>query len=154
MGLAAVGLAKGPYPILWGIGPITAGPLVDRVDRKPLIATGTPGRAGLVPVLVLVLLNRSWLAGLVSAVIRGLGTALVHPTLIASVSDDAHPVCRADAVGTSPDPLLAGHLADRPGMNAPSRWTTGHRPGERRPLPDDERLLTGPGSRKPRPGIR
>ncbi|MFC9263523.1 hypothetical protein ACFT25_27330 [Streptomyces hydrogenans] len=87
--LAAVGLTRGPYSILWGIGRITTGHLAHRVDRKPLIVTGTPGRAGLVPVLAL--LNRPWRAGLPSAVIQGLGTASVHPTLIASVSDHAHP---------------------------------------------------------------
>ncbi|MCM1949032.1 hypothetical protein NC315_27195 [Streptomyces sp. G2] len=80
--LAAVGLTRSPYPILWGIGRITTGHLAHRVDRKPLIVTGTPGRASLVPVLALI--NRPWRAGLPSAVIQGLGTASVHSTLIAS----------------------------------------------------------------------
>ncbi|MEU8883405.1 hypothetical protein [Streptomyces hydrogenans] len=80
--LVAVGLTRGPYSILWGIGRIATGHLAHRVDRKPLIVTGTPGRAGLVPVLALI--NRPWRAGLPSAVIQGLGTASVHSTLIAS----------------------------------------------------------------------
>jgi MFS family permease len=37
-----------------------------------------------------------WLAG---AVILGLGTALVYPTLLAAVSDVAHPHWRATSVG-------------------------------------------------------
>ncbi len=37
-----------------------------------------------------------WLAG---AVILGLGTALVYPTLLAAISDVAHPHWRASAVG-------------------------------------------------------
>jgi MFS family permease len=43
----------------------------------------------------------------------GLGTALVYPTLLAAVSDVAHPDWRASAVGA----LLAGVLADVAGVS-------------------------------------
>ncbi|WP_406405737.1 MFS transporter [Streptomyces sp. NBC_01643] len=98
-GLAAVGLIKGLYPILWGIGQIPTGHLADRIGRKPLIVTGMLVQAAGF-ILALALLDRPLLAGGLSAVALGLGTAMVYPALIASVSDHAHPAWRANALGT------------------------------------------------------
>ncbi|MGY6023300.1 MFS transporter [Streptomyces spinosirectus] len=126
LGLAAVGLIKGLYPILWGLGQIPSGHLSDRVGRKPLIVYGMLVQAAGF-VLALVLLDRPLLAGVVSAVFLGLGTAMVYPALIASVSDHAHPAWRANALGTyrfwrdigyAAGALLAGILADTLGLNA------------------------------------
>jgi MFS family permease len=126
LGLAAVGLIKGLYPILWGIGQIPTGHLADRIGRKPLIVTGMLVQAAGF-VLALVLLDRPLLAGVLSAVALGLGTAMVYPALIASVSDHAHPSWRANALGTyrfwrdigyAAGALIAGILADALGLNA------------------------------------
>ncbi|MGW6244451.1 MFS transporter [Streptomyces roseolus] len=121
LGLAAVGLIKGLYPVLWGIGQIPAGHLADRVGRKPLVVIGMLVQAaGFLLALAL-------LAGVLSAVALGLGTALVYPALIASVSDHAHPAWRANALGTyrfwrdigyAAGALVAGILADTLGLNA------------------------------------
>ncbi|GAA2394272.1 MFS transporter [Dactylosporangium salmoneum] len=126
LGLAAVGLIKGLYPLLWGLGQIPTGHLADRVGRKPLIITGMLVQAsGFVAALAL--LDRPLLAGVLSAVMLGLGTAMVYPALIASVSDHAHPVWRANALGTyrfwrdigyAAGALVAGVLADALGLNA------------------------------------
>ncbi|MFG2561528.1 MFS transporter [Streptomyces sp. NPDC048496] len=126
LGLAAVGLVKGLYPLLWGIGQIPTGHLADRIGRKPLIVTGMfVQAAGFV--LALALLDRPLLAGILSAVALGLGTAMVYPALIASVSDHAHPTWRANALGTyrfwrdigyAAGALVAGVLADAFGLNA------------------------------------
>ncbi|MFE3403493.1 MFS transporter [Streptomyces anulatus] len=126
LGLAAIGLIKGIYPVLWGIGQIPAGHLADRIGRKPLVVTGMLVQAaGLV--LALALLSHPLLAGVLSAVVLGLGTALVYPALIASVSDHAHPAWRTNALGTyrfwrdigyAAGALLAGVLADSLGLNA------------------------------------
>ncbi|MFG2917417.1 MFS transporter [Kitasatospora sp. NPDC048298] len=126
LGLAAVGLIKGLYPLLWGFGQIPTGHLADRIGRKPLIVAGMLVQAaGLA--LALVLLDRPLLAGIVSAVLLGLGTAMVYPALIAAVSDHAHPSRRANALGTyrfwrdigyAAGALLAGVLADALGLSA------------------------------------
>ncbi|MER5712310.1 MFS transporter [Streptomyces sp. NPDC042898] len=126
LGLATVGLIKGLYPLLWGLGQIPAGHLADRIGRKPLIVTGMLVQAvGLV--LALALLGAPLLAGVMSAIGLGLGTALVYPALIASVSDHAHPAWRANALGTyrfwrdigyAAGALVAGALADTLGLNA------------------------------------
>ncbi|MCX5394919.1 MFS transporter [Streptomyces sp. NBC_00094] len=125
LGLAAVGLIKGLYPIVWGIGQIPTGHLADRIGRKPLIVTGMfVQAAGLV--LALTLLDTPLLAGVLSAIALGLGTAMVYPALIASVSDHAHPAWRANALGTyrfwrdigyAAGALVAGVLAGMVGLH-------------------------------------
>jgi MFS family permease len=126
LGLAAVGLIKGLYPLLWGIGQIPTGHLADRIGRKPLIVTGMFVQAGGF-VLALALLDTPLLAGILSAVALGIGTAMVYPALIASISDHAHPTWRANALGTyrfwrdigyAAGALVAGILADTLGLNA------------------------------------
>lgn len=77
--------------------------------------------------LALALLDTPLLAGFLSAIALGLGTAMVYPALIASVSDRAHPAWRANALGTyrfwrdigyAAGALIAGVLADILGLNA------------------------------------
>ncbi|WP_240553777.1 MFS transporter [Streptomyces niveiscabiei] len=156
LGLGAVGLIKGLYPILWGLGQIPTGHLADRIGRKPLIVYGMLVQAAGF-VLALALLDHPLLAGIVSAVFLGLGTALVYPALIASVSDHAHPAWRANALGTyrfwrdigyAAGALVAGILADALGLNATviaaavltavsgllaARWITEDRPDVKSP---------------------
>jgi MFS family permease len=61
-----------------------------------LIAAGRWVQAGGIFLLVA---GRSFWVCLAAAVLLGLGTALVYPTLLAAVSDVAHPDWRASAVG-------------------------------------------------------
>ncbi|WP_258311358.1 MFS transporter [Streptomyces sp. NWU49] len=137
-------MLKGLYPILWGLGQIPTGHLADRIGRKPLVIYGMLVQAvGFV--LALALLERPLLAGVLSAVFLGLGTAMVYPDLIASISDHAHPAWRANALGTyrfwrdigyAAGALVAGILADALGLNATviaaasgflaARWITEH----------------------------
>jgi len=126
LGLAAIGLIKGLYPLLWGFGQIPTGHLADRLGRKPLIVYGMLVQSvGFV--LALALLDRPLLAGVLSAVFLGLGTAMVYPALIASVSDHSHPAWRANSLGTyrfwrdigyAVGALVAGVVADVLGLNA------------------------------------
>jgi MFS family permease len=126
LGLAAVGLIKGLYPLLWGFGQIPTGHLADRFGRKPLIVAGMLIQAAGF-VLALALLEWPLPAGIVSAVALGIGTAMVYPALIASVSDHAHPAWRVNAlatyrfwrdIGYAAGALIAGILADALGLNA------------------------------------
>ncbi|MEV6794434.1 MFS transporter [Streptomyces sp. NPDC051320] len=126
LSIAAVGLIKGIYPLLWGIGQIGTGQLADRYGRKPLIVAGMLIQAAGF-VLALALISHPLLAGIASAIALGIGTAMVYPALIAAVSDHAHPAWRAKALGAyrfwrdlgyALGALVAGIVAETAGLNA------------------------------------
>jgi MFS family permease len=98
LGLAAIGLIKGLYPLLWGAGQLLTGRLSDTIGRKPLIVTGMMVQAAAFPA-ALILPTQPLTAGIVSAVLLGAGTAMVYPALIASVADHTHPSWRAQGLG-------------------------------------------------------
>ena len=92
-----IGLVAGVYPAVWGLAQIWTGHRSDRVGRKPLIVAGMLVQAG---ALALLAASRGGVgAAAAAAVILGLGTALVYPTLIAAISDAVSPVARPPAVG-------------------------------------------------------
>ncbi|MBV9231130.1 MAG: MFS transporter [Chloroflexi bacterium] len=106
------------YPAVWGVGQLATGTLSDRLGRKSLIAAGMWVQAG---ALFLILLGYTFWLWLLGAILLGIGTALVYPTLLAAVSDVTHPSFRASAVGVyrlwrdsgyALGALLAGIIAD------------------------------------------
>ena len=94
--LKAIGVLAALYPGVWCVAQLFTGAWSDRVGRKPLIVGGMVLQGA---ALVLVAGTASFTAWAVGAVVLGLGTALVYPTLIAAVGDVAHPTWRATAVG-------------------------------------------------------
>jgi MFS family permease len=119
-----IGLLAFVYPATWGVAQLWTGALSDRVGRKWLIAWGMVLQGvALVGIAALRGLG-PWVA---TAVVLGAGTAMVYPTLLAAISDIAHPSWRASAVGVyrwwrdlgyAVGALLAGALADAFGMPA------------------------------------
>jgi MFS family permease len=92
-----IGAVAAVYPAVWGAAQLGTGWLSDHVGRKPLIALGMVVQAG---ALVLLVAGEGGFApSLGAAVLLGLGTALVYPTLIAAVSDAVEPQERGQAVG-------------------------------------------------------
>jgi len=92
-----IAVVAAAYPVVWGVGQIATGWLSDHTGRKPLIAGGM-----LVQALALALLvagDGAFVASLLAAVLLGVGTAMVYPTLIAAVSDVSQPRDRARTVG-------------------------------------------------------
>jgi MFS family permease len=77
------------YPGFWGIAQLGTGALSDRIGRKWVISAGTLIQAG--AALALVAASTSYGPWIVAAVVLGLGTAMVYPTLLAAVGDVAHP---------------------------------------------------------------
>lgn len=91
-----VGLLAALYPAVWGAGQLVTGALSDRVGRKPLIVGGMLIQAAALGVIAAGTGMATWAF---AAVGLGIGTALVYPTLLATIADIAHPNWRASAVG-------------------------------------------------------
>jgi len=92
-----VAVVAAAYPVVWGAGQLATGWLSDHVGRKPLIAAGMLVQAGALGLLVAG--NGAFSSSLAAAVLLGVGTAMVYPTLIAAVSDASQPRDRARLVG-------------------------------------------------------
>ena len=92
-----VGAVAAVYPAVWGAGQLLTGWLSDLTGRKPLIVAGMLLQAGSLALLVAG--GGEFGAAFVAAILLGVGTALVYPTLIAAVSDNVRPVDRAPALG-------------------------------------------------------
>jgi MFS family permease len=90
--VARIGILKAVYPVVWGVLQTITGPLSDRWGRKGLIVAGMWVQAA---GLFLTAATRQFGWWLAASVLLGLGTAMVYPTLIASVSDASHPSWRA-----------------------------------------------------------
>jgi MFS family permease len=124
LSVAQVGLLAALYPAVWGLGQLLTGPLSDRLGRKPLITGGMLLQA---MALAGTALAGSFLPWAAAAILLGVGTAMVYPTLLAAISDVAHPSWRASAVGVyrlwrdtgfAVGALLAGLVADLAGLEA------------------------------------
>jgi MFS family permease len=126
--LARIGTLAALYPATWGASQLVTGALSDRVGRKWLIAGGMVVQALGIALLVVTGVFAGFVAG---AVLLGLGTAMVYPTLLAAIGDVAHPSWRASAVGVyrlwrdlgyALGALLSGLVADALGLDA-AMWT-------------------------------
>jgi MFS family permease len=92
-----VAIVAAAYPLVWGAGQLVTGWVSDHIGRKPLISTGMLLQAGALALLVAG--AGSFGPSLSAAVLLGIGTAMVYPTLLAAVSDTVRPRERAQAVG-------------------------------------------------------
>ncbi|HEV8426513.1 MAG TPA: MFS transporter [Pyrinomonadaceae bacterium] len=130
LSVGRIGILAATYPAVWAVAQIATGALSDRWGRKWMIALGMWIQAvaiwliasaptfGEDPVYRFLL----WISG---AVLLGLGTALVYPTLLAAIGDVVHPGWRASAVGVyrlwrdlgyAVGALLSGIVADAFGI--------------------------------------
>ncbi|MFM8312099.1 MAG: MFS transporter [Ilumatobacteraceae bacterium] len=118
LSVGRIGMLAALYPAAWGVGQLYTGGLSDRIGRKPLIAGGMLVQAAALAWMAAVSGFAAWAAG---AVVLGIGTSMVYPTLLAAIGDVAHPSWRARAVGVyrlwrdggfAVGALLAGALAD------------------------------------------
>ena len=125
--LREIGVLAAIYPGTWGLLQLLTGALSDRLGRKPLIVAGMWTQA---VAIGLILVTRGFWPWAATAALLGAGTALVYPTLLATVGDVAHPEWRASAVGVyrlwrdggyALGALLAGLVADLLGIG----WAIG-----------------------------
>ncbi len=96
LGIGEIGLVVACYPAVWGLSQLVFGPLSDYIGRRALISTGVLLQgAGVISFLVF----RDFGGYILAAIITGLGTAMVYPTLQAFVSDVSAAQWRASALG-------------------------------------------------------
>jgi MFS family permease len=91
-----IGFLKALHPAVWGILQLGTGTLSDKIGRKSLIYTGMIVQAA---GIWIVLFANSMLGWVIGMSLLGVGTALVYPTLLAAISDVAHPKWRATSLG-------------------------------------------------------
>jgi MFS family permease len=91
-----IGFLKAVHPGIWGVLQLLTGSLSDRIGRKILIYPGMIVQA--IGVWTVLFTNSffGWITGMS---LLGIGTALVYPTLLAAISDIAHPRWRATSLG-------------------------------------------------------
>ena len=124
LSVGRIGVLAAIYPAIWGLGQLYTGALSDRIGRKPLIVGGMFTQAAAIAWMATVSGFWPWALG---AAVLGAGTAMVYPTLLASIGDVAHPAWRARSVGIyrlwrdagfAVGALVAGVIADLISMEA------------------------------------
>jgi MFS family permease len=124
LSVGRIGVVAALYPAAWAISQIGCGALSDRVGRKGPIVAGLWLQAAAIAVFPIASSYGPWM---VAALLMGVGTAFVYPTLLAVVADVADPSWRASAIGAyrlwrdlgyAVGGLTAGVVADAAGMRA------------------------------------
>src|SRR5215216_996247 len=96
LSIGQIGVLAAVYPSVWSLGQIPTGWASDRFGRKWMIASGMWLQASGILLTAATQSFGAWLGG---AILMGLGTALVYPTLLTVIGDVAYPSWRASAVG-------------------------------------------------------
>jgi MFS family permease len=124
LGLWQIGWLAAIYPGVWGATQLVTGALSDKIGRKWLIACGMWTQAGGIAVTATSSTFRGFAIG---AVLLGVGTAMVYPTLLATIGDVAHPSWRASSLGVyrfwrdlgyAIGAIVAGTISDALGLSA------------------------------------
>jgi MFS family permease len=122
LSLSRIGVLAALYPAVWGAGQLLTGAASDRYGRKWLIVSGMLSQAA---ALLLFATATTFWPWAMAAVLLGVGTALVYPTLLAAISDVGHPTWRARSIGVyrlwrdsgfAVGAILSGILADHYGL--------------------------------------
>lgn len=123
MSLERIGTLAAIYPATWGVVQLATGAISDHIGRKWLIVGGMWVQAVGIGVIIISKTFAGFTAG---ALLLGIGTAMVYPTLLAAIGDVALPSWRASSVGVyrlwrdlgyAVGALLAGVSADIIGLS-------------------------------------
>ena len=127
LSVSQIGTIVALYPAAWGFFQLFTGILSDKMGRKTFIIYGMWTQAF---ALWFILIVNSFTLWVIGAILLGLGTAMVYPTLQAAIGDVAAPQWRASSMGVyrfwrdsgyAFGALLAGMIADLMGVT----WAIG-----------------------------
>ncbi|WP_064092066.1 MFS transporter [Rossellomorea aquimaris] len=127
LSVSEIGAIVALYPAAWGLFQLFTGVLSDKIGRKKLITYGMWTQALALWFILIVNHFYLWVTG---AILLGLGTAMVYPTLQAAIGDVAAPNWRASSMGVyrfwrdsgyAFGALIAGIIADAMGVT----WAIG-----------------------------
>jgi MFS family permease len=94
--LIDIGIITSIYPAVWGLTQIVTGKLADIVAKKQLLFWGMLLQAFAIAYLIFA---ATYIEMITVAVFLGLGTAMVYPTFLATISDNTHAMDRAKSLG-------------------------------------------------------
>ncbi|MFA5733329.1 MAG: MFS transporter, partial [Acidithiobacillus sp.] len=130
MGMVAIGWITGVYGAVWGLSQLWTGHLADRIGRKiPIVSGFFLLSAGLVATALV----QGFVLWISTALIMGLGMALLYPNLVAAMSDTAPPLERGRILGVyrywrdtgyAIGGLLLGLVAQWSNEILPAIWAT------------------------------
>lgn len=121
--LVDIGIITSIYPAVWGLSQIITGKLADMVSKKVLLFWGMLLQA--LAILLLTLANTYAEMAMISTVL-GIGTAMVYPTFLATISDNTHALDRGKSLGIfrfwrdsgyAIGAVITGITADQLGIN-------------------------------------
>ena len=123
-GLVDIGIITSIYPAVWGLSQIITGKLADLFSKKMLLFWGM-----LVQAIAIILLTaaNSYTEMVLISTALGIGTALVYPTFLATISDNTHALDRGKSLGIfrfwrdsgyAIGAVITGITADQLGINA------------------------------------
>lgn len=121
--LVDIGIITSIYPAVWGLSQIITGTLADIVSKKGLLFWGMLLQA--LAILLLTLANTYAEMAMISTVL-GIGTAMVYPTFLATISDNTHALDRGKSLGIfrfwrdsgyAIGAVITGITADQLGIN-------------------------------------
>ncbi|HZB99092.1 MAG TPA: MFS transporter [Nitrososphaeraceae archaeon] len=92
-----IAFLKALHPGIWGALQLVTGTMSDKVGRKILIYPGMIIQG--IGIWIVLLSSNSFISIIIGMSFIGIGTALVYPTLLAAISDIAHPKWRATSLG-------------------------------------------------------
>jgi MFS family permease len=99
LSLGAISILGALYPAVWGTAQLATGALSDRFGRKLLIASGMMVQG--IAILSMPFTN-GFAPWALTAALLGIGTAMVYPTLLATIGDVGTPVMARFRCGRLP----------------------------------------------------
>jgi MFS family permease len=94
--LLDIGVISSIYPAVWGLSQIITGKLADHISKKLLLFWGMLLQAIAIAYLIFA---ANYFQMVLVAIFLGVGTAMVYPTFLATISDHTHVHDRAKSLG-------------------------------------------------------